>query len=606
MPRSEPPSPSGPTRSASRLDRWVPGVAMLRGYQRAWFAKDLFAGLALTAVLIPVGMSYAEASGLPVMAGLYATIAALVGYAVFGPSRILVLGPDSALAALIAATVLPLAHGDAGHTVALAAMLAVMAGAVCVLFGLLRFGFVSDLLSQPIRYGYLNGIAVTLAASQLPRLLGLDGGSHTFAGSLLHVVHGVADGEANVAAAAIGVSCIGAIMVLRRVAPSLPGMLLVCAAAALAGWWLHDERRLPLAVIGALPSVGGRPQWPALTLAEIGGLAGGAIAIALVSFADISVLSRAFAPRTDTEANRNQELIALGAANLLAGLFQGCPVSSSSSRTPVAQAAGAQTQVTGLVAAACMAALLLAAPALLAHVPYSALAAIVICASVGIVEIRNVARLFRTRRSEFAVSMLCFAGVVLLGVIQGIFLSVGLALLSFVWRAWHPYDAVLGRVTGMRGYHDVSRHPEAQQLPGLVLFRWDAPLFFANANIFADHLRRAIAGSPTKVEWAIVAAEPITDIDVTAADVLDALRDELEAEGIRLCFAEMKGPVKDWLRAYGMFGRFGSRTPFFATVSEAVEHCLAARRRHGEQTKRTKGNPEQPAAGGQDERRARP
>lgn len=571
--------PIPPEREAaeSGLGRWVPAISMLRGYQSAWLAKDLFAGLALTAVLVPVGMSYAEAAGLPVITGLYASIAGLIGYAVFGPSRVLVLGPDSALAAVIAATILPLAPAGANHTVALASMLAIMAGVVCVAFGLMKLGFVSDLLSHPIRYGYLNGTAVTLAASQLPKLLGFDGIGATFFGDMTDVFHRVLSGETNVAAAAVGFTCIAVILIFRKYAPALPGIFIVSIAAAGVGWWLHHERHVPIPVIGPMPSGWMVPRVPMLSAAEMRSLWEGAIAIALVSFADISVLSRVFASRTDRAADRNQELIALGAANLLAGFLQGCPVSSSASRTPVAQAAGAQTQVASIVAAICTAGLLFIAPALLAYMPYSALAAVVICASLSIVEIGNVARLYRLRRGEFAISMLCFAGVVLLGVLQGVFISVGLALVSFVWRAWHPYDAVLGQVAGRRGYHDISRHPDAQPMPGLVLFRWDAPLFFANANIFADHLRRAVSRSAMKVEWAIVAAEPITDIDITAAQVLDTLHDELYADGIRLCFAEMKGPVKDRLRTYGLLHKFGDTAPFFATVDEAVEHCVASR-----------------------------
>lgn len=564
-------SPAAPERG---LGRWLPGIVMLRGYRRAWLAKDLFAGCSLTAFLVPIGMSYAQAAGLPVIAGLSATIAALVAYAVFGPSRILMLGPDSALAALIAATVLPLSTNPE-HTVALASMLAIMAGAMCVLLGLLRMGFVSDLLSHPIRYGYLNGIAVTLIASQLPILLGFADLHRTFVGDSVELVRAVLSGAVHLATAAIGCASVATILALRRYAPALPGVFVVSVVAAVVGWWLQATHHVAIPVIGPMPSGLTMPRAPRLSSTEMRDLVGGAVAIALVSFADISVMSRVFASRTDRASDRNQELVALGAANLLAGFLQGCPVTSSASRTPVAQAAGAQTQVTGIVAAACIALLLLTAPALLAHIPYSALAAVVICAALGVAEVRSVARLYRQRRSEFAVSMLCFAGVVSLGVVQGIFLSVALALLSFVWRAWHPYDAVLGRVPGTRGYHDVSRHADAHQMPGLLLFRWDAPLFFANANIFADRLRSAVSRAPSSVEWVVVAAEPVTDIDVTAADIVDALYDEFQAAGIRLCFAEMKGPVKDRLRTYGLFDKFSAGSPFFATVGEAVEYCLS-------------------------------
>lgn len=571
------PPPSERETAESGLGRWLPAISVLRGYRRAWLAKDLFAGLALTSVLVPVGMSYAEAAGLPAMTGLYASIAGLIGYALFGPSRILILGPDSALAALIAAAIAPLSHGATGHTIALASMLAIMAGMVCVAFGLMRLGFVSDLLSHPIRYGYLNGIAVTLVGSQLPVLLGFNGTGATVLDNVRGVFYQVLAGQTHVATAAVGLACIVAILTVRRYAPTLPGVFIVSVAALGAGWWLRHESHVPVPIIGPLPSGLTMPGVPLMSATELGNLFGGAFAIALVSFADISVLSRVFASRQDRTTDRNQEIIALGVANLLAGLFHGCPVSSSASRTPVARAAGAQTQVAGVVAAVGIALLLFIGPALLAYLPQSALAAVVICASLGIVEIHQVIRLYRLRLSEFAISMLCFAGVVLLGVLQGIFISAGLALASFVWRAWHPYDAVLGRVAGRRGYHDMSRHPEARPMPGIVLFRWDAPLFFANANIFADHVRRAVERAAARVEWVIVAAEPITDIDITAADVLDSLHDELYADGIRLCFAEMKGPVKDRLRAYGLLSKFGDIAPFFATVSEAVEHCVASR-----------------------------
>jgi high affinity sulfate transporter 1 len=550
----------------------------LRGYELAWLPKDLFAGLALAAVLVPVGLSYAEAAGLPVMVGLYATIGALIGYALFGPSRILVLGPDSALAALIAATVVPLAHGDAAQTVALSATLAVMAGALCVLLGLAKLGFVTDLLSHPIRLGFLNGIALTLIAGELPRLLGLPEPKGSGVEGLARVGRGLMSGHVQPISAVIGLSCVAAILMLRRYAPRVPAVLIAIVAAGTAGWWLHQHRIAFPAVAHAPSFTWSPPRLPALSVDGVRSLAGGAIAIALVAFADISILSRVFAPRSGEQSDRNQQLVALGAANLFAGFLNGCPVSSSASRTPVAQAAGAQTQVANLVAAASTALLLLVAPSLMAYVPDAALAAIVICAAFSIVDVRNVARLFRIRRSEFLVSILCLSGVVLLGALSGIFMSVGFALASFVWRAWHPYDAVLGQVEGRRGYHDVSRHPEAKQFPGLLLFRWDAPLFFANAEIFADHVGRAVAGSRPRVRCIVIAAEPVTDIDVTAAEVLAALQRALHRDGVELWFAEMKGPAKDRLHHYGLYDRLGSDANFFATVGEAVDRFQAQRR----------------------------
>ncbi|AIO69094.1 SulP family inorganic anion transporter [Burkholderia oklahomensis] len=571
--------------------RWLPGVATLHTYQRAWLARDLFAGVALTAVLVPVGMSYAQAAGLPVVAGLNATIAALVGYAIFGPSRILVLGPDSALAALIAGAIAPLAHGDPARAVALSAALALMSGGFCVLAGLLKLGFVTDLLSKPIQYGYLNGLALTLIASQLPSLFGAAPCGGTFVDEVTSIAGTVARGRIDAASLVLGAGCLAGIVLLRRVAPAWPGILIAVAAASIAAAWLGTApdahvadahvanahvANAHVALVGPLAGSMALPGLPAISLADAGRLIAGALAIAMVSVADISVLSRVFAQNDGRETDRNQELIALGAANLLAGTLRGCAVSSSSSRTPVALAAGARTQLTSVVAAGCIA-LLLVAPTLLARVPLAALAAVVIYSASGLADVRAVVRLFNLRRGECVVSVLCFAGVVLLGVVPGILLAVGLSLLSFVWRAWHPYDTVLGRVEGMHGYHDVSRHPDARQMPGLVAFRWDAPLFHANATIFRDHVQDAIADADAPVRCVVIAAEPITDVDVTAADMLATLRDELAAQRITLYFAEMKGPVKDRLRTYGLFDKIGA-DHFFPTVTDAVLHFAQARK----------------------------
>ncbi len=546
----------------------LPGIALLANYRRAWLSRDLYAGLALSAVLVPVGMSYAQAAGLPAVTGLYASIAALLAYAVLGPSRILVLGPDSALAALIAAAIAPLAGHDPQRAVALSGALALSAGTICILLGTLRLGFVTDLLSRPIQYGYLNGIAIALAVGRLPELFGMSvPGNDVFSG-LSHIVRALFEHRFSIDACVLGVGVLAAIAAMKRVTPRWPGVLIAVLAATLAA------RVLPLhgvATVGALPAGAPMPHLPVVSLADVTALASGAVAVALVSFADISMLSRALSARAGDAPDRNQELVALGAANLLAGVMQGCAVSSSASRTPVAIAAGAQSQVTNLVAAACIVLLLIVAPALLTLVPRAALAAVVIYAAFGIADVRSMVRLYRMRRGECLISVLCLAGVVGMGVVPGVLLASALSLLSFVWRAWHPYDAVLGRLAGVRGYHDIARHPDAVQTPGLVLFRWDAPLFYANVEIFCEHLLAALTQAAGPVHRIVVAAEPVTDIDVSAADRLVALREELGEQGIALNFAEMKGPVKDRLRAYGLFDVFGSAS-FFPTVTDAVAH----------------------------------
>ncbi len=549
---------------------WLPCLSVFRHYKLSMFYQDLMAGLVLATLLAPVGMGYAEASGLTAIYGLYATILPLIVYAVFGPSRILVLGPDSALSALIAASILPLAAGNSDRAAELAGILAVLTGIIAILAGVLKFGFVTDLLSKPIRYGYMNGIALTLLFSQLPKLLGfsVDGSSLFKAAKGLY--QGIASGKVNSAACLIGFCCLAIILATRKWFPRLPGVLFAVVGGTIAVILLKLDTTAGVSVVGNLPQ--GLPgfRMASLSMDEFLTLCSGAAAIALVSISDMSVLSRIYALRGKYYVDANQELVALGIANVATGLFQGFPVSSSSSRTPVAESAGSKSQVTGLVGAACMILLLLYAPRLLYALPIAALGAVVISVCSSIIEISAVKRLYNLRRDEFFLSMVCFAGVAVLGVVEGIFISVGLALVGFIWRAWRPYSAILGRVDGLKGYHDIIRHPEARRIPGLVLFRWDAPLFFANAEIFRERVLQAVSKAPYHVVWIVVAAEPVTDVDITAADVLAELDSELMANKIILCFAQMKGPVKDRLKKYGLFCNMGQEK-FFPTIGQAVD-----------------------------------
>jgi len=556
------------------LSRWIPFITTLRNYKREWLIHDFIAGLVLTAILVPVGMAYASVSGLPAIYGLYASIIPLMTYAFFGPSRILVLGPDSALAGLIAAAILPLAAGNTDKAIALAGLLAILAGAFCILAGLMKFGFITDLLSKPVRIGYLNGIALTVLIGQLPKVLGFSVSGNNFLQETSGLIQGIAGGLINWTSCVIGFACLVIILGCRNWLSKIPGVLIAVAGATIISSLMNLSVTSGIAVVGPLPQ--GLPQFqiPAVTFAELKSLFAAAFAIALVSFADMSTLSRTFALRAGQEVDSDQEIIALGAANMAAGLFQGFPVTSSASRTPVAESAGAKTQVTGLVGAVCIALLLIFSPNLLRNLPQAVLGAVVICACISIVEVRALGRLWKLRREEFVFSIACFLGVVSLGIIKGIFIAIGLALFSFIWRAWHPYDAVLGHVEGLKSYHDISRHPEARLIPGLVLFRWDAPLFFANAEAFRENVLHAIAEAPTPTKWVVVTAEPITDVDTTAADMLAELDNALHESGMDLFFAEMKGPVKDMLKRYGLFTRLGEEN-FFPTIEQAVERYLA-------------------------------
>ncbi|WP_146909241.1 SulP family inorganic anion transporter [Arenimonas daejeonensis] len=553
----------------ARWLRWLPGLQVLRRYEAAWLLPDLMAGLVLTTMLVPVGIAYAVASGVPGIYGLYATIVPLLAYALFGPSRILVLGPDSALAALILAVVLPLSAGDPARAVILASMMAVVSGGVLILIGALKLGFVTELLSKPIRYGYMNGIALTVLISQLPKLFGFSIESDGPVRNLVAIFGAIADGQANWTAFAVGAGTL-AIILLLKPWKKIPGLLIAVVAATVVVAAFDLDGSSGLKVLGPLPQ--GLPAFvlPWISDTDLVQVVIGGCAVAMVAFADTSVLSRTYAAKTRTHVDPNQEMIGLGAANLAAGLFQGFPISSSSSRTPVAEAAGSRTQLTGVVGAIAVALLLVLAPNLLQDLPNSALAAVVIAAAIGLFEFKDLRRIFRIQRWEFWLSIVCFAAVAAFGAIPGIGLAIVLAVLEFLWDGWRPHFAVLGRAEGIRGFHDLKRYPDARRVPGLVLFRWDAPLFFANAELFHQRLLEAVAGSPTPVKRVIVAAEPVTSIDVTSGDMLVELVHALRELGVELRFAEMKDPVKDKLRQFELLERFGESN-FHPTIGAAVD-----------------------------------
>jgi len=561
----------------SCLAEWIgklPGLKVLSRYDAAWLRQDIGAGLVLATMLMPVGIAYAVASGLPGINGLYATIIPLLVYALFGPSRILVMAPDSSLATIILGVVLPLSGGNPERAVHLAAMMAVVSGIVCVLAGIVRLGFVTELLSKPIRYGYMNGIALTVLISQLPQFFGISIESDGPLKSLWATGAAILDGRTNWTTFAVGVGTLLAILLLKR-NKRVPGLLIAVVGATVVVGGLDLAARANVAVLGSLPR--GLPAFslPWITYDDILPVVIGGVAVALVSFADTSVLSRTYAARMGNHVDPNQEMVGLGATNLAAGFFQGFPISGSSSRTPVAEAAGARTQLTGVVGALVLVLLLLVAPNLLEYLPISALAAIVITAAIALIEVADLRRIYRIQQWEFWLSIVCSVGVVLLGAIQGIWLAVVIAVIEFLWDGWRPHSAILGHAKGVEGYHDITRYPDAEQIPGLVLFRWDAPLFFANAEFFRERALEAIAASPTPVRWLIVAAEPVTSVDVTAADVLAEMDDALRDRGIAFGFAEMKDPVKDKLKRFGLYSRMGENR-FFPTVEATVKQYLAA------------------------------
>ena len=575
MSTQPPPADRVPTYASTATKgwrRWLPGLSFLVDhYEPRWLRHDIAAGLVLTTMLVPVGIAYAEASGVPGIYGLYATIVPLLAYAVAGPSRILVLGPDSSLAALILGVVLPLSNGDPERAIVLAAAMAIISGLLCVAAGMARLGFVTELLSKPIRYGYMNGIALTVLLSQLPKLLGLSIDAEGPLRQVTALAQEISAGRTNLAALVVGGATLAVILALKR-RPRVPAILVGVVGATLAVAALDLSAR-GVQVLGPLPRGLPNPRLPLIGFDDLVPVLLGSFAVALVSFADTSVLSRTYAARLRTVVDPNKEMVGLGVANLAAGLFQGIPISSSSSRTPVAEAAGSKTQLTGVVGALAIALLLLFAPNLLQHLPGTALAAVVIASAIGLIEISDLRRIYRMQRWEFWLSMLCFTGVAIFGAIPGIVMAIVVAVIEFLWDGWRPHSAVLGRAEGVKGYHDVTRYPDARRIPGLVLFRWDAPLFFANSELFHTCVMNAVAESPSPVRVVVVAAEPVTSVDVTAADVVAELDGELRERGIELWFAEMKDPVKDKLKRFGLFSRLGERA-FFATIGAAVSSYL--------------------------------
>jgi high affinity sulfate transporter 1 len=553
------------------VPRWLPGARVLASYRISWLRRDVVAGIVLSTLLVPQGMAYAELAGLPPITGLYTTILCLIGYAAFGPSRILVLGPDSSLGPMIAATILPIlgSNGSPERAIALASMLALIVGVIMIVAGIAKLGFVADLLSKPTQIGYMNGLALTILIGQLPKLFGFSVSANGLINEASAFVHGLASGEAVGAAVAIGLVSLGLILALERWLPRIPGVL-VAVLVAIAASAVLDLAGHGVSLVGTLPK-----GFPPLTVPSIMSvsdlplLVAGALGIALVALTDTISTASSFAARTGQEIDGNGEMIGIGAANIAASFFQGFPVSTSGSRTAVAEQAGAKTQVTGVVGAVVIVLMLVFVPGLLRNLPQPTLAAVVIAASLSLADLPGTVRLWRQRRVEFLLSITAFLGVALLGVLQGIAVAVALSILNVFRRAWWPYQTTLGRVPGLPGHHDRQQHPNAEELPGLVIFRFDAPLFFANARTFRDQIRRLAAAEP-QPHWILIAAEPITDVDTTAADMLADLDEELNANGTSLVFAELKDPVRMKLQRYALIGPLNP-DHFFPTLDTALD-----------------------------------
>lgn len=563
--------------TAAALVRWLPGLAQLLRYERTWLAGDLAAGLSVAAIALPVGIAYAELTGVPAATGIYAAIFPLLAYALLGSSRQLIIGPDAATCIMVAASLTPLANGDPARYLALLPALTLLTGLIYLVAGLARLGFLASFLSQPILTGYLNGIALVIIAGQLPKLLGYPSEAGEPLPRLLECVTRL--GQSHPPTAALGLGLVAVLVGLRRLAPGVPAAL-VAVGLGIAVVAALGPGAQGIAVTGPVPAGMPRPSWTWLDPATYRSLVVDAAGIALISFTGGVLTAKSFARRNRYDIDANQELIALGAGNLTAGLTQGFPVTGADSRTAVNDAMGGRSQLVGIVAAAAMLLVLFVLTGPLALVPTTALAAVILVSAAGLFDLAGLGSLYRMSRREGLLSLVTTLGVLVLGVLAGVVLAVVLSLFWLLTLTLRPGDAVLGRVPGLKGFHSTADYPQATTVPGLLLYRFNANLVFFNVDYFCDRLRRAMRGAAAPVDWVVVDLSPVNVVDATALQRFDELREQLAAEGVTLGIARAKRQLGHAFDGHWLAARVG-RTVAYPTLRSAIRAFQAAQREHG-------------------------
>jgi high affinity sulfate transporter 1 len=546
----------------------MPGLEIFSRYDRSWLRSDLGAGLSVAAIALPVGIAYADLAGVPAVIGMYSAIFPLLAYVLFGSSRQLMTGPDAATCIIVAASLGPLAGGDPERYLALMVILTLITGILYVVAGLSRLGFIANFLSQPILTGYLNGIALIIIAGQLQKLFGYSGEAEEFFPKLTEFIDKLDD--SHLPTLALGLALLTILIILRRIAPKLPAALIVVVVGIAVVVALGLDQN-GVAVLGNVPA--GLPSLhiAAFELGAFKALLGDAAGIALVSFTSGVLTAKSFARRNRYEIDANQELIAFGACNIASGLAQGFPVTGADSRTAVNNAMGGKTQLVGIVAAASMLLILFFLTEPLGYVPSAALAAVIMVSAVGLFDFNELRNLYEMSHRELLLSVGTTLGVLILGVLPGVLLAVGLSLFWLLTVASRPHDGVLGRVKGIKGFHNLSDFPEATTIPGLILYRFDANLVFFNADYFRDRVRAAIVASKTPVEWVVVDASSVNVVDITALQKFDELREELAAQGIVLATACVKQSLWRFLNPdWGVKHRELHAKYRFHTVKSAV------------------------------------
>lgn len=550
-----------------RLSDWVPGVEQLRRYQRVWLRGDVIAGLTVTAYLVPQVMAYSTLAGLPAVTGLWAAIVALTVYVLFGSSRQLSVGPESTTALMTAAVLAPMASGDSVRYGILAAILAVLVGALCFFGALARLGFLANMLSRPVLVGYMTGIAILMIASQLGKVTGAPVSGDEFVGLMRSFAHSI--DQCHWPTMVLAASVLLVLLGFGRWAPRVPGPLIAVLASTV-GVAVLSLQTKGIEVVGTIPG-----DWPATDLSRVApsdvvALILPAVGIAIVAFSDNVLTARAFAKGHGDEIDANAELRALGVANVGVGLAHGFPVSSSGSRTALGDAVGSRTQLYSIVVVVCTLAVVLWGRSVLTLFPIAALGALVVYAATRLIDLAEYRRLARFRRSELILALATAAAVLGLGVLYGVLAAVALSILDLTRRVAHAHDSVLGFVPGLAGMHDIEDYPDAVSVPGLVVYRYDAPLCFANAEDFRRRAMAAVEKDDGPVDWFVLNAEANVEVDLTALDALDQLRDELSRNGITFAMARVKQDLRDALVAAGLLTKIGEDR-IFMTLPTAVE-----------------------------------
>ena len=576
-----PPTGHGVQVAASRsglFDRVFPGVAQFRHYQRSWLRGDVLAGVTVAAYLVPQVMAYADVAGLPPVSGLWATLGPLAVYAVLGSSRQLSIGPESTTALMTAVVLAPLASADPARYASLAAALAIVVGVICLAGRLARLGFLADLLSRPVLVGYMAGVAVSMIVSQLEKVTGIPVDGNGLVSEISSFARNLDDVHWPTVALSAGL--LGLLYLLQWRFPRTPGPLVVVIVGAVlvSVFSLSDAG---ISVVGEVPAGLPVPAIPDVHWSDLAALLLPAVGIAIVGYTDNVLTGRAFGLRQGQRVDANAEFAALSAANIAAGLLQGFPVSSSGSRTALGEAMGSRSQLYSLITLACVVLTLLLAGPLLASFPSAALGALVIYAAVRLIEVAEIRRIGHFRRSELLLAVGTTVAVLLLGVLYGVLVAVALSIVDLVRRVARPHDGILGYVPGLAGMHDVDDYENARQIPGLVVYRYDAPLCFANAEDFGRRALAAVDESADPVEWFVLNAEANVEIDITAADALEQLRADLVARGVIVALARVKQDLRHDLDAAGLIASIGADRVFPTLPTAVIAFLTDYRERHG-------------------------